>query len=287
MSDKTGIGWTEATRPPATAMTMRDARKQPVAAGPFRFDFDCGEVTVSHATRGIVTEVGALSPADARKAAVALMALADKAEAQTGGTVSAGENPAASLLRQAAEGMRKAAEAATKGPWWADDSDLCWRLHGVGFRVPPPPGAEWIGEQVLNKQILKAPKSGTPYAEYWPGEADAKWITGMHPGVGLAVAGWLEEMAFRAAGAVIPLRLANPETRRFFCRKCERPMEPAVTVGGCKCWDAALAVARAWLGEEAESGPVSLTVAASVAPEDAEALGMALDQLAEGEGRDA
>lgn len=66
------------------AMTMRDARKGPVAAEAFRFSAEDGEVIVAHAARGVVTEVGALSPADARKAAVALMALADKAEAQMG-----------------------------------------------------------------------------------------------------------------------------------------------------------------------------------------------------------
>ncbi len=33
-----------------------------------------------------------------------------------------------------------------------------------------------IPEQIINKQILKAPKQGTSYAEYWPDEADAALI---------------------------------------------------------------------------------------------------------------
>jgi len=39
------------------------------------------------------------------------------------------------------------------------------RLHGLSEGGP------------ANKQILKAPKRGTPYAEYWPEPADAEIIT--------------------------------------------------------------------------------------------------------------
>jgi hypothetical protein len=66
-------------------------------------------------------------------------------------------------------------DAATEGPWWADDSDNCWRLFGVWHRIPPQLGGK-IPEQVVKKQILKAPKHGTPYAEYWPADADADFI---------------------------------------------------------------------------------------------------------------
>jgi hypothetical protein len=74
------------------------------------------------------------------------------------------------------EEWRKITAAATEGPWWYDESEDCWRLHGVAFRVPPhmnPDGSVLIPEQVMNKQIAKAPKHGTPYAEYWPDPADA------------------------------------------------------------------------------------------------------------------
>jgi hypothetical protein len=94
------------------------------------------------------------------------------------------ESPAA-LLRRAAEKMRGLANTATEGPWWFDEDEHCWRLHGVFGRIPADPP---IPEQVMNKQILKAPKSGTPYAEYWPDAADAAWITSMHPGLGLLIA---------------------------------------------------------------------------------------------------
>lgn len=66
--------------------------------------------------------------------------------------------------------------SATEGPWFSDDSESSWRLHGVAFRIPPPLGGK-IPEQVVNKQILKAPKHSTPYAEYWPVGGDADFIT--------------------------------------------------------------------------------------------------------------
>lgn len=55
--------------------------------------------------------------------------------------------------------------AHTAGPWWAEDSADCWRLMG-GAAHPHAHGM----------QILKAPKHGTPYAEYWPHAADAALI---------------------------------------------------------------------------------------------------------------
>lgn len=79
-----------------------------------------------------------------------------------------GDNPDALL-----ETWRAIAEAATPAPWWFDESDQCWRLHGVAARIPAPPP---LHEQIVNKQILKAPKCGTPYAEYWPEPADARFI---------------------------------------------------------------------------------------------------------------
>lgn len=65
-------------------------------------------------------------------------------------------------------------EAATPGPWWFDEDDRTWRLHGVHAIIPP--FMEGMPEQVMNHQILKAPKQGTTYAEYWPSEADAAFI---------------------------------------------------------------------------------------------------------------
>jgi hypothetical protein len=72
--------------------------------------------------------------------------------------------------------IREREQAATAGPWWFDEDELMWRLHGVHAVIPEQMDG-LIPEQVMNHQILKAPKSGTRYAEYWPGAADAAFIT--------------------------------------------------------------------------------------------------------------
>ncbi len=58
----------------------------------------------------------------------------------------------------------------TPGPWEATEDEDCWRLLGRNG-VP---------------QILKAPKRGTPYAEYWPDPKDAVLIL-MAPDLALAL----------------------------------------------------------------------------------------------------
>ena len=83
-------------------------------------------------------------------------------------------------LRIAAKTMRERAQAATRGPWEAEDDEDCWRLFGA------------VTPNMHPLQLIKAPKHSTPYAEYWPGEADSAFIASMHPGVALAVADWLE-----------------------------------------------------------------------------------------------
>lgn len=108
------------------------------------------------------------------------------------------ESPA-SVLRRAAVLMRERAEAATPGPWWSDDDEDCWRLHGVAGYIPPQLDG-LIPQQVVNKQIIKAPKRNTPYAEYWPEAADDVWIITMHPGIGAPLADWLDAEAERAGG---------------------------------------------------------------------------------------
>lgn len=73
---------------------------------------------------------------------------------------------------QPIEAITARLKAATPGPWWFDEDENVWRLHGVAARFDNPPFAE----TVVNKQILKAPKANTPYAEYWPDAADADFI---------------------------------------------------------------------------------------------------------------
>jgi hypothetical protein len=70
--------------------------------------------------------------------------------------------------------IKERAGKATAGPWWFDEDDQVFRLHGV-YKIIPS-FMEGIPDQILNHQILKAPKTGTPYAEYWPNEADAAFI---------------------------------------------------------------------------------------------------------------
>lgn len=79
------------------------------------------------------------------------------------------------LTDQTLAEIRQRAAVATEGPWWFDEDDNCWRLHGVHGRIPADPIG--IPEQVINHQILKAPKRGTTYAEYWPNAADAAFIS--------------------------------------------------------------------------------------------------------------
>lgn len=66
-------------------------------------------------------------------------------------------------IRQRLDGVRGFA------PWTAYDSPESWSLHSA------------LGPY----QILKAPKKGTPYAEYWPNEKEADFIVHSPEDVGL------------------------------------------------------------------------------------------------------
>ena len=82
------------------------------------------------------------------------------------------------LSAERREEIRERHAAATDGPWWFDESDRTWRLHGVMGRIPALRRDGIFPDQVMNKQILKAAKCNTPYAEYWPDKADAEFIAG-------------------------------------------------------------------------------------------------------------
>ncbi|WP_045740768.1 hypothetical protein [Actinoplanes rectilineatus] len=98
----------------------------------------------------------------------------------------------AQLLARAADKLDALLADATDGPWWSDESDQYWQLHGVhGYLPGPLPG---MPDQIVNTQILKAPKTGDRFEPYWPGHADGQLITAMaNPLVGRALA-----TAFRA-----------------------------------------------------------------------------------------
>lgn len=50
----------------------------------------------------------------------------------------------------------------TPGPWFYEEDDHAWMLFG--------------GNGIMPMQLAKCPKKGSPYAEYWPEEADARLI---------------------------------------------------------------------------------------------------------------
>jgi predicted RNase H-like nuclease (RuvC/YqgF family) len=56
---------------------------------------------------------------------------------------------------------RKMLAAATPGPWIVSEDDDMWQLFGGNYG---------------HMQILKAPKRGTDYAEYWPDKDEANLI---------------------------------------------------------------------------------------------------------------
>lgn len=132
------------------------------------------------------------------------------------------------VLEKAAALMRQRAEGAYPGPWTSDEDDQCWRLHSAPDRQFP------------TAQILKAPKHGTPYAEYWPDAATGEHITSWHPGVALAIAAWLDswvgiewdparyrsgdqEAAWRVAHAYLGYEMRTP------------PAAPQAVYGDCGC----------------------------------------------------
>lgn len=91
--------------------------------------------------------------------------------------------PASSALDE----IRAFEQAATPGPWEAEDHDDCWQLFGAVTTFGHP------------MQLIKAPKSGTPYAEYWPDEADADFIVTARTAMPLLVAA-IERALELAAG---------------------------------------------------------------------------------------
>lgn len=101
---------------------------------------------------------------------------------------------AAERCRRVAGRIRELAEGAYPGPWTSDESDDCWRLHSA----PDP--------QFPTAQILKAPKHGTSYTEYWPDKATGAHIVAWSPPPALAVATFLEQ----AAADIDALALREP-----------------------------------------------------------------------------
>lgn len=75
-------------------------------------------------------------------------------------------------LLQKLEDLRLLVNAATLGPWRCEESKDTWTLHGEARNFK----GTIRGGGTPGMQILKAPKRGTPYAEYWPNRADGELI---------------------------------------------------------------------------------------------------------------
>jgi hypothetical protein len=173
------------------------------------------------------------------------------------------DNPVASVLEQAAAQMRERAAAATPGPWERPLDTRHKNLVGAALPEDEEP-RQWQGGII--------PESFAQYSGYsnrYAGQRervgvvsaailsvggftrkrsgrDLEYIAAMHPGVGLAVAEWLEESSRQARDAMI----WQPWISRvpcWFCRRCER--ELYLKADGCRCWNGAVKVAQAWLGE--------------------------------------
>jgi hypothetical protein len=138
--------------------------------------------------------------------------------------------------------IRSREQAATPGPWWFGEDDLMWRLHGVHATIPAQcfPGSDEVmfPEQVINHQILKAPKKGTTYTEYWPGEADAAFIVAARSDVPRLLA---------AVEAVLALH--HPEDRGRVLPCCAFCCTEDECVAWTECPERE-AISRALLGED-------------------------------------
>ena len=181
------------------------------------------------------------------------------------------DNPVASLLERAARGMRERAEAATPGPW---ERPLDIRYKNiVGAALPedeeprqwqggviPEDFARYTGysnryagqrERVV---VVKCPTDSLGSHDRKRNGRDLEYIAAMHPLVALSVAALLEETAERAR---IELTWRGLEWRGMPCGcdqqwRCALCDDPWGVPGGCQCWEKAVAVARAWLGEKGE-----------------------------------
>lgn len=87
-------------------------------------------------------------------------------------------------LREAAKLIREQAEAATKGPW----QHMC--LGSEGCLVLRASGT------VRDRGRGRVARFGQK--EWKADHADADFVAGMHPGVALALADWLDNMAGRS-----------------------------------------------------------------------------------------
>jgi hypothetical protein len=93
-------------------------------------------------------------------------------------------------LREAATLVRERAQAATPGPWVHVGHGTDGAFMGCGYVITDAEGCE--GGDIAGPTGDLYPRGG-----YSPRD-DMAWIASMHPGVGLALAAWLDELVRRA-----------------------------------------------------------------------------------------
>jgi len=144
--------------------------------------------------------------------------------AETGGTAVTTTGTPAAQLRAAAKLMRDRASLVPPPPWYVG-------LHDITTHS---------GHDVIASSGLTV---------------RAQYVASWHPAIALAVADWLDDVATDADEM---LKLDTPECPHdggdCYCRPmapewgCDRCGE-YLAPGACRCWDKAIAVARAYLGE--------------------------------------
>lgn len=145
-------------------------------------------------------------------------------------------------LRETARRMREEATAATRGPWVPYPTNID---HDGGWTVSRPYCDRGLPEGCDDDCGLKVFSTGAEGCEEDNiTQADAYYIASMHPGVALAVAHWLDDTALtmRCDGCSASERSCS--FAQEFQRKC---------CPDCGHGQAALAVARAYLGPEVAS----------------------------------
>lgn len=135
----------------------------------------------------------------------------------------------APVLRRAAALMRERADAATRGPWRVS------YLEGVLLCVDGAPGTDhMVAEPYLCGDKRHEGRQ----------EADAEHIASWHPGVAVTVAAWLDDEAEEAEDSITQRVDREADLGDLGCLQCRQAWP-----GYCRCWDTALTVARAYLGE--------------------------------------
>lgn len=153
------------------------------------------------------------------------------------------EHPA-SVIRRAAALLKERAETTLHETPWAD---MPWAVSECA--EDDCPCIVYQGEYAADTEPQVPPIRYVADAE---NPAYAAWIALMHPGLGLAVAAWLDEAAGYVE-AYVARELHDFNVHDEPCR-CDRAPLDCNRCGcsfpdGCDCWNGTLAVARLILGE--------------------------------------